>query len=280
LPRVARVRHQVHFRETGCAGIPTIDPQGDVMLRPATRPCAAVEASLGGGFVGAQPAVDLAGADGQQLALYLGAEVKMLSHPGHPQRDQGLQPHRPGITRRPPDGLQHRYQLLAVGGPPWRWVIGLRPRPTGRRPVQQPQGILAVAFRVGAKLVPNLPLHFARCLAVTSVNGSQVFPYALPSHPNPPSKALCWVTLSDGLTARVTFLNGLTAPHLVTFETSRFAALSGDLNGATLTTISQANAGGRFSFPARLGTGVPIVSEFDPSPRLVRFGVFEVDLRT
>ena len=57
-------------------------------------------------------------------------------------------------------------------------------------------------------------------------------------------------------------------------------ALSGDLNGATLTTISQANAGGRFSFPARLGTGVPIMSEFDPSPRLVRFGVFELDLRT
>src|SRR5262249_41391379 len=45
------------------------------------------------------------------------------------------------------------------------------------------------------------------------VNGSQVFPYALPSHPNPPSKALCLVILSDGLTAPVTFLNGLTAPH-------------------------------------------------------------------
>ena len=207
------MRHQVHFRETGSAGIPAIDPQRDVMLQQATRPGATVEASLGGGFVGAQPAVDLAGADRKQLALYLGAEMKMLSHPGHPERDQGLQPHRPGITRRPPDGLQHRYQLLAVGGPPSRGVIGLRLCPTGRRPVQQPQGILAVVFRVRAKLVQNLPLHFARCLAVTSVNGSQVFPYALPSHPNPPSKALCRVTLSDGLTARVTFLNGLTAPY-------------------------------------------------------------------
>ena len=183
------------------------------MLQQATRPGATVEASLGGGFVGAQPAVDLAGADRQQLALDLGAEMKMLAHPGHPQRDRGLQPHRPGIARRPPDGLQHRYQLLAVGGPPSRGVIGLRLCPTGRRPVQQPQGILAVVFRVRAKLVQNLPLHFARCLAVTSVNGSQVFPYALPSHPNPPSKALCRVTLSDGLTARVTFLNGLTAPY-------------------------------------------------------------------
>jgi len=35
-----------------------------------------------GRFLGAQPAVDLAGADRQQLALYLGVEMKMLSHPG------------------------------------------------------------------------------------------------------------------------------------------------------------------------------------------------------
>ena len=90
------------------------------------------------------------------------------------------------------------------------WAEAARP---GGGPFRQPQGILAVVFGVRAKLVQDLPLHFARCLAVTSVNGSQVFPYALPSHRNPPSKALCWVTLSDGLTARVTFLNGLTAPH-------------------------------------------------------------------
>ena len=51
-----------------------------------------------------------------------------------------------------------------------------RSRPTGR-PVQQPQGILAVALRVGTRLVQDLPLHFARGLAVASANGSEVLPY-------------------------------------------------------------------------------------------------------
>ena len=65
----------------------------------------------------------------------------MLSHPGHPQGDQGLQPHATRDNPRParwPSAPRptpaHRWAVVAAGDP--GGVV-----PTGRRPVQQPQGL-------------------------------------------------------------------------------------------------------------------------------------------
>jgi hypothetical protein len=55
----------------------------------------------------------------------------------------------------------------------------------GRRPIQQPRGLLALASRVRAKLVQDALLPPPLGPPITDVNGSEALPFALASHGNP-----------------------------------------------------------------------------------------------
>jgi hypothetical protein len=62
--------------------------------------------------------------------------------------------------------------------------------------------------------------------AVMSVNGSEVFPDALPSIVNPSSKVLCWVTFVRRIDGSGYISKWLDDPSLVTFKMTRFAGLT------------------------------------------------------
>ena len=74
------------------------------------------------------------------------------------------------------------------------------PHPAQRRPIQQPESVLAVVMRVGAKLVQHSLFRSPVGLMITGRTPPETLPYALPSHPNPPSAASLGY-LADRLTA-------------------------------------------------------------------------------
>lgn len=102
-----------------------------------------------------------------------------------------------------------------TAGPAARTCAALPPGPPptsscacGRRPVKEPQGVLAVVARDLAELIEDPLLVGAGALAVARMDGSEVFPFGLVAHDVP----LVWAGGRKGYV-----INGATIPTQVTF---------------------------------------------------------------
>src|SRR5207245_2804305 len=147
---------------------------------------AAIDAPLPLGLLGPQSAIDLPGTDGQKLPLRRCAQPKPLSLPRHPDRQQRLQPHRPRVTGRFPNRRQDGQCFLAIAQRTW-------PRPPNGllawgRTVQKPNRVFPVVAGVETKFVQDHVLYPVPRLAVTLIDGSQVLPFRLMAHRNPPQR--------------------------------------------------------------------------------------------
>ena len=123
---------------------------------------------------------------------------------------QGLQPHRPGISCRFPDP-RPGWRALAghsaavVLRAPLRWL----PR---SRSVHKTNRIFPVVSGVPAKFVQHHSFGFAPSFAVALVNGSEIFPLRLV-----PQSTLIKIVFESGYILCVS-----TAPPLVTFSMARW----------------------------------------------------------
>src|SRR3989454_11771155 len=167
---------------------------------------AAIDAPLPLGLLGPQSAIHLPGTDGQKLPLRRCAQPKPLSHPRHPDRQQRLQPHRPRVTGRFPNGRQNGQCFLAI-------AQRTSPRPPNGllswgRTVQKPNRVFPVVAGVETEFVQDHMFYPVPRLAVTLIDGSQVLPFRLMAHRNPPQKPseLGYI------------LNGAITPSRVTFR--------------------------------------------------------------
>ena len=131
------------------------------------------------GLVRSQPAVDLPGTNRQQLLLDLWADSEPLADPGHPDRQQRFQPHRPGITSRFPNRRQDGERLVTIAptAPPCSSrSAGLLPR---GRAVQKSDRIFPVVASVQAEFVQDHVFRPALRLAITLIDRSEVPPFRL-----------------------------------------------------------------------------------------------------
>ena len=143
------------------------------LVRPYSR-------CVSGRRYGRQAAIHLPRADRQQLALHGRAQPQPPARPRQPQRQQGLEPHRPGIARGLPDGPQG---LDDRAGRRSRRAAPGRPRGAGRRPVEQPDGVLAVIARSPGRTRPGSAASpAARRLPIPLIDRLQVLPLALRTH--------------------------------------------------------------------------------------------------
>src|SRR2546426_2756570 len=134
------------------------------------------------GLVRSQPAVDLPGANRQQLLLDLWADSEPLADPGHPDRLQRFQPHRPGITSRfpkPPSGWRAFGDHSSARGVVLVPLCGTASPGEGRSEVgshisdgSQCSG----RIRSGSRVSPALRL------AITLIDRSEVLPFRLVAH--------------------------------------------------------------------------------------------------
>src|SRR2546426_2836232 len=184
--RIARVGDQVHFGEPWRGHLPAIRLHWNVVLEQMAGLGAAIDAPLPLGLLGPQSAIDLPGTDGQKLPLRRCAQPKPLSHPRHPDRQQRLQPHRPRVTGRFPNGRQDGQCFLAI-------AQRTSPRPPNGllswgRTVQKPNRVFPVVAGVETEFVQDHMFYPVPRLAVTLIDGSQVLPFRLMAHRNPPQK--------------------------------------------------------------------------------------------
>src|SRR3989441_6318632 len=147
---------------------------------------AAIDAPLPLGLLGPQSAIDLPRTDGQKLPLRRCAQPKPLALPRHPDRQQRLQPHRPRVTGRFPNRRQDGQCFLAI-------AQRTSPRPPNGllswgRTVQKPNRVFPVVAGVETKFVQDHMFYHVPRLAVTLIDGSQVLPFRLMAHRNPPQK--------------------------------------------------------------------------------------------
>ena len=103
----ARMRDQIDFGETRLSNIPAIGLDGNVMLQQSARLGPTVDPFLELPLFGAEPIVDGASTEAEQLLFHSRGQVKPFPSPGHPQRQQRFQTDGPGIARRFPDGTEH-----------------------------------------------------------------------------------------------------------------------------------------------------------------------------
>src|SRR6516225_9370631 len=168
------MRHQIDLGEARRLHIPVIRLERDVMFQQGPGLGATVEPTPPLPLLSAQAVIDAARADAQPLPLDLRGEPEAAANPRHPLRQQGFQPHRPGIIGRCPDGLQDRNRLRAEGST-------MRPPPGRRlrrreRTVEQANGMLAVITAIGTELVQDaLPLRTTGLL-IARINTLQVVP--------------------------------------------------------------------------------------------------------
>jgi hypothetical protein len=110
----------------------------------------------------------------------VGSERVTFFDPRQPKWEQGFQTHRPGVTRRLPNGLQDRKHLRAVGGrtPPalcGRFELGCGT-------VEFGNGVLSVVATDVTEFLQDLCLHRKTCFAITLIDGSEVFPFGFRPH--------------------------------------------------------------------------------------------------
>src|SRR6516162_10841535 len=118
LAEFPRVRDQVDFRETRALYVPAIRLHRNVMLQQIAWLGAPVDAAPPLRLGRLQPPIDLSRADLEQLLLDFRPQAKAFADPGHPRRQERLQPHRPRVTRCLPYRRQHRHGWLAVAHAP------------------------------------------------------------------------------------------------------------------------------------------------------------------
>jgi len=149
LPGIPGMRHQVDLAEPWRSHIPTIGLHRDVMLQEGAGLGAPVHTPFPLALLRLQAPVDLPCTDTQQLLLHRSAHPVALANPGHPAGQQGLQPHRPGISCRLPDRCQDGEHLPAIARP-----SSARPRLrllSRRRSVQKTNRIFPVVSAKNTK---------------------------------------------------------------------------------------------------------------------------------
>ncbi len=117
---LAGMGHEVHLGEAGDGHGPPVRPEGDVVVQEGAGCGAPVEAAREPSLGGLQPSVHLPGAEGEPLLVERGREGEASAGPGHPEGQQGLEAHRPGIPSRLPDRPQGPDDLRSVVGVRWR----------------------------------------------------------------------------------------------------------------------------------------------------------------
>jgi hypothetical protein len=183
LGRGAGVTDEIDLREARHGDVPAIGLDGDVVLEQGARLGAAVEAFLELALLGRQPAIDLPGADGEQLALEGGRQAQAAPGAGQPEGPQGLEADGPGIAGGRPD----RGERVDHGGP----IEGGAPAPgpwalAGRGgAVQQPHGVLAVIAGDPGALIEDLLFLRAPRLAVARMDRLEVLPLGMCRHDVP-----------------------------------------------------------------------------------------------
>jgi hypothetical protein len=128
--------------------------------------------------VGRETTIHLAGTDAHQLLLHRGAEPEAAARPRQPQRQERVQPPRPGISGGFPDGPERVDRGRTVRD---------RPAPRGRgsprrRMVQEPDGVLAMVASHLTELVEDLPLLRAPGLPVALIDRLNVLPFRVRTH--------------------------------------------------------------------------------------------------
>ena len=120
----------------------------------------------------------------------------------------------------------------------WRpplWTVG----PAGRRPIQQPQGVLALVSRVRTKLVRDPLLPPPVGASITDVNGSEVLPFVLPTDGNPLLETSPLGCIVDGLTGYISKWFDGASP--VTFNRTRCGTLKAAQSCINIAGLSPGN---------------------------------------
>ncbi len=126
-----------------------------------------------------EPQIDGSGADRSELRFDLWSHWKVFSDPGHPQREQGFQPHRPGIAGGLPDLREDADHLRTIGAdPPPLLLLGL----PGRGTIEQPDGIFAMIVADLTELVEDLLPQGPFGLVISLVDRFEVFPFRFSAH--------------------------------------------------------------------------------------------------
>lgn len=146
----------------------------DVMFEQSCWLGAPIQSFLELQFLWLQAAVDLAGTNGEQLLFHVRTERKALANPRHPQRQERLQAHGPGIPCGCPDLRQDGNDLRAV-------QIATRAMSPlgfgiGQRAIEFTNGIFAMIATHLAKLVQDRRLECFGRLAITPVDGFETAP--------------------------------------------------------------------------------------------------------
>src|SRR5216683_6374038 len=181
---IARMRNQIHFRETRSSDVPAVGLHRNVVLEQIARLGAPVNPPSPLRLLRFQPAVHLPRTDLQQLLFDLWSHAKTLADPRQPLRQQRLQPHRPGIASGFPHRRQHRHGFLVVTQPtPPHWPS---PPLLRRRSAEQADGVLPMVLSVLAKFVQDHLLDLSSRLPITLINRPQILPSPLVPQPIPP----------------------------------------------------------------------------------------------
>jgi hypothetical protein len=177
--RGAAMGDEIELGEAGDGDIPVIGLQGNVVLEEGAGLGAAVAPGLEVALVRRQAPIDLPGTDPAELGLGRGGEVEMAPRPRQPERQQRLEADRPRVARRRPDlrqRLDHPRGIRESAAP--------RPAPglPGRRPVEQPDRVLAVVLRHATELIQDPLLLLAPRAPIAGMDRPQVLPLRFRTH--------------------------------------------------------------------------------------------------
>jgi hypothetical protein len=183
---VARVTHQVHFREAGLGHVPVIGLDRNVVLQQRPRFRAPIQPAANRALVARQQPIHLAGAEGPHLVLGRGQHGEPASGPREPQRQQRLQPHRPRIARRLPHRPErpHHRRAIPCRPPP------ARPAPGRRDLAPPPNQRLAVIPSDRDRFGQQPALRLAGRASIPFLHPHQILLPRLWSH----ASALLWHT--------------------------------------------------------------------------------------
>jgi hypothetical protein len=176
VPETAAVGDQINLGEARRGDIPAVGLERDVVLEQRAGLRAPIQPLAQLLPVRPEATIHLAGTNGPQLPLDVGAQAQPATCPWQPQRQQSLEPHRPGIPRGLPDHPQrlNSGDMVARGAP-----LGRAGRARGR-PVEHPDGRLAVIAYNSAELVQDPPLLRSPCMSITLIDRLHVL--SLGSH--------------------------------------------------------------------------------------------------
>src|SRR5215475_9787118 len=177
--RIPRMRNQINLSESWRFYLPAVRLYGNGVLQQGSGFGAPIDFPLLLPLAALQATVHLARAHGQQLLLQLPTQPVAFADPGHPTRQQRLQPYRPGIARRFPHRCQNRNHLLAV----LRLPFSAAPHPLFFRtgPIQQSNRVLAVVPCGYAELVEQCRSRLPFRLVVSLVHYPEVLPLCIVS---------------------------------------------------------------------------------------------------